>query len=154
MLMERMAPARTQRRRRVHWSFVIAGAAIVLAIIYLVVANTGATAEYYMTIGQLRSCTRCGAQTVRVAGIVANNSVVRETSTNTVHFVITEGAQTLPVVYGGVVPDIFRPGVQVVVEGHVTSGVFHAQNLLTKCPSRYQPTPPSGGSLISGTAGN
>ena len=51
---------------------------------------------------------------------------------------------TLPVVYKGLVPDIFAPGIQVVVEGHYVNGVFEASTLLAKCPSKFTsqiPTP-------------
>jgi cytochrome c-type biogenesis protein CcmE len=61
----------------VPWSFVIAGAAIGAAVIYLVLANTGTAAEYYMTIKELRACTSCATRTVRVAGVVAPGSIMR-----------------------------------------------------------------------------
>ncbi len=53
-------------------------------------------------------------------------------------FKIAGGGQTIPVVYRGTLPDIFKPGVQVVVDGHLaSSGVFQADQLETKCPSRF-----------------
>ncbi|NIQ00058.1 MAG: hypothetical protein GWM98_06255, partial [Nitrospinaceae bacterium] len=46
---------------------------------------------------------------------------------------------TLPVVYKGVTPDMFEGGREVVVEGTLgTDGVFHANTLLTSCPSKYE----------------
>jgi len=129
------------RKRKLHWSFLVAGLAVIGAIIYLVVANTGATAEYYMTINELRTCTSCQSQNVRVLGNVAPNSVVTNTETQVVHFTITQGAESLPVVYGGIVPDTFKSGLQVVVEGHMVNGVFQAQTLLAKCPSKFQAAP-------------
>jgi cytochrome c-type biogenesis protein CcmE len=138
--------ARRARGRKVPWGFVVAGVAIVAAIIYLVTANTGASAEYYMTIGELRSCTSCSAHAVRVAGTVAPNTVVRDDKTQVIRFSMADSGQMMPVVYSGVVPDIFRPGIQVVVEGHLVNGVFQAQNLLAKCPSKFQSaTPPASG---------
>lgn len=138
------------RRRRWPWSFLIAGIAIAGAVIYLVTANTSASAEYYMTIGQIRACSSCSARSIRVAGVVAANTVVKDPQTQTVRFTISDNTQTMPVVYGGVVPDIFRAGIQVVVEGKLgADGVFHAQNLLAKCPSKFQsatPPPASSGS--------
>jgi cytochrome c-type biogenesis protein CcmE len=48
------------------------------------------------------------------------------------------GAQQLRVSYRGVVPDVFGPDIEVVVEGKLTpAGVFEASTLLAKCPSRY-----------------
>ncbi len=135
------------RRRRWPWSFLIAGVAIAGAVIYLVTANTSASAEYYMTIGQIRACTSCSARSIRVAGVVAANTIVKDTQAQTIHFTISDNTQTMPVVYSGVVPDIFRAGIQVVVEGKLgPDGVFHAQNLLAKCPSKFQSaTPPASG---------
>jgi cytochrome c-type biogenesis protein CcmE len=133
-------------RKRLPWSFLIAAIAILAAIAYLVYANTQANAVYYMTVSELRSCTSfaCTTQSVRVAGVVQAGTIVRNDQTQTLHFVITQGAQTLPVVYSGIVPDIFRPGIEVVVEGHYPGhGVFQAQTLLTKCPSKFQAAPSS-----------
>lgn len=138
--------ASRSRRRKMRWSFVVAGIAIAGAILYLVLANTGASAEYYMTIGELRGCHDCSARVVRVAGNVVQNSIVKNDQTPVIHFSIqdTTAAAAMPVVYSGTVPDIFKAGIQVVVEGKLgPDGVFHAQNLLAKCPSKFQSaTPP------------
>ncbi|SRR5579875_750614 len=131
----------TPKKRAIRWSFVIAGLAIIGAVIYLVIANTGSSAEYYMTISELRSCSSCQTQTVRVLGTVRPSSIVMNDATQTVTFVITQGAQSLPVTYGGVVPDTLKSGLQVVVEGRLINGVFHAQTLLVKCPSKFQAAP-------------
>jgi cytochrome c-type biogenesis protein CcmE len=52
-----------------------------------------------------------------------------------------KGTTTVPVVYTGSVPDLFRPGRDVVVEGHLRNGVFVGTpgTLVTKCPSKYTP---------------
>jgi cytochrome c-type biogenesis protein CcmE len=52
-----------------------------------------------------------------------------------------KGTATVPVLYHGTVPDLFRSGRDVVVNGRLRSGVFVAQrnSLLTKCPSKYSP---------------
>jgi cytochrome c-type biogenesis protein CcmE len=51
------------------------------------------------------------------------------------------GTTTVPVVYRGTVPDLFRTGRDVVVDGRLRNGVFLAvpNTLVTKCPSKYQP---------------
>src|SRR5262249_59651523 len=92
-----------------------------------------------MTIPELKHCTTCVTQNVRVAGYVQAGSIVRDDRTQVVSFVIEDGKQTLQVTYKGVLPDIFRAGVQVVVEGNYSgSGPFQAQTLLAKCPSKFQ----------------
>lgn len=132
-------------RKRIPLSFILAGIAILGAIIYLVYANTQASAVYYLTVPELKHCSTCMARSVRVAGIVQSNSIQHDDQKQSVSFTIADSHQTLPVTYSGVVPDIFRPGVQVVVEGHYTgSGPFEAQTLLAKCPSKFQSaTPPA-----------
>jgi cytochrome c-type biogenesis protein CcmE len=52
-----------------------------------------------------------------------------------------DGTATVPVVYRGTVPDLFRRGREVVVEGHVVDGTLRAVpgTLVTKCPSKYAP---------------
>jgi cytochrome c-type biogenesis protein CcmE len=128
-----------RRRKRIPLSFFIAGIAILGAVIYLVYINTQTNALYYMTIPELKHCTSCVAQDVRVAGYVQAGSIVRNDRTQAVSFVIEDGKQTLQVTYKGILPDIFRAGVQVVVEGHYSgSGPFQAQTLLAKCPSKFQ----------------
>src|SRR5437870_9742683 len=108
----------SRRRKRLPLSFIIGGLAILAAVIYLVYANTQANAVYYMTVSELRNCSTCTTQSVRVAGVVQAGSIVRNDQSQLVHFVITEGGQALAVNYSGVVPDIFGPGIQVVVEGY------------------------------------
>ena len=52
-----------------------------------------------------------------------------------------QGSATVPVLYHGTVPDLFRSGRDVNVQGQVRNGVFVATpgTLMTKCPSKYQP---------------
>lgn len=139
-----MQPALTMpARKRIPLSFVLAGIAILGAVFYLIYANTQANAVYYMTVAELKHCTICTAQSVRVAGVVQAGSIVRDDQKQLISFVINDGKQSLPVAYTGVVPDIFRPGIQVVVEGHYSSqGAFQAQTLLAKCPSKFQSATP------------
>jgi len=138
-------PLKLERpRRRIPLSFLIAGAAILGAVGYLVFANTQATAMYYLTVSELKHCTTCTTQSVRVAGVVEAGSIVRDDAKQLITFVINDGNQTLPVTYSGIVPDIFRPGIQVVVEGHYSGqGPFQAQTLLAKCPSKFQSATPT-----------
>ena len=132
-----------RRRKRLPISFILGGLVILGAVIYLIYANTQANAAYYLTVSELKSCTTCGAQSIRVAGVVQAGSVVNNEQNQQISFVIADGGQSLPVVYSGIVPDIFGPGITVVVEGHYTgTGPFQAQTLLTKCPSKFQAATP------------
>jgi cytochrome c-type biogenesis protein CcmE len=77
--------------------------------------------------------------------VVQANTIVRDDASSRISFVINDGKATLPVTYSGVVPDIFRAGIQVVVEGKYSGkGAFQATTLLAKCPSKFQSaTPPA-----------
>ena len=135
-----------RRRHRLPWSFVVAGVLIAGAVGYLIFASTTATAAYYMTVQELRGCHTCVGKIVRIAGTVQTGSIARDDATQTIRFTIidsTDNKSTLPVTYSGVVPDIFRANVTVVIEGTLpASGVFNATTLLTKCPSKFQPATP------------
>ncbi len=74
----------------------------------------------------------------RVGGVVMNGSVKHDGLTT--HFVVTDTVKTVPVVYTGVLPDLFREGQGVVAEGRINShGVFVATQVLAKHDSRYMP---------------
>lgn len=137
-----LAPVSRPKRRKARWGFVIAGLAVVAAVIYLVVANTGTSAEYYMTIHELKTCSSCAGQAVRVAGFVSKAGVTQIDSAQAIQFDITDNTLAMPVVYRGIVPDTVRAGTQVVVEGHYSNGVFQATTLLAKCPSKFQAATP------------
>lgn len=131
-------------RKRIPLSFFFVAIAILGAVVYLVYANTQANAAYYMTVRELKQCTTCSLQTVRVAGIVQSGSIVRNDSQQQLQFTMADSGASMRVAYSGVIPDIFRPGIQVVVEGHYTDqGLFQAQTLLAKCPSKFQSATPT-----------
>lgn len=53
-----------------------------------------------------------------------------------------ESSETIPVVYKNLKPDMFAPGRDVIIEGEFSDGVLIANNLLTQCPSKYEPPSP------------
>jgi len=111
------------------------GAVLAACLGYLIFAATGSSAEYYQTISEMRSHPSNGD--VRVLGTVQDD-VARSDGGLHVRFTAAEGGQTMPVEYTGTLPDIFRPGMPVVVEGKMgADGVFRAKALQAKCPSRF-----------------
>jgi cytochrome c-type biogenesis protein CcmE len=105
---------------------------------YLIYAS-GGSAEYYLTVTELRSHT--GTGDVRVAGVVQDD-IQKSDGGLHVNFTEKDGTASMPVDYSGTLPDIFKPGITVVAEGKLGSdGVFHARTLLAKCPSRFSTTP-------------
>ncbi len=76
----------------------------------------------------------------RIGGLVEVGSVKRQASGLTVHFVVTDTAKSMPVVYTGILPDLFKEGKGVVAEGKLgANGVFTATQVLAKHDENYMP---------------
>ena len=119
--------------RTLRWA--VLAAVLAGCVGYLVYSATGSSAEYYVTISELRSHPPDGE--VRVLGTVQDD-IRRSDGGLHVDFSAGDSGVSMPVDYRGTVPDIFQPGIKVVVEGRLgQDGVFHAQSLLAKCPSRF-----------------
>ena len=109
---------------------------------YLIYSASGGSAEYYLTVSELRAQQQQQhSGDVRVAGVVQND-VVRSDGGMHVRFTEKDSTAAVLVDYTGPLPDIFQPGITVVAEGRLGGdGVFHARNILAKCPSRFATTP-------------
>ena len=99
------------------------------------------SAYYDLTVSELtKQESSIYGENVRVRGQVAPGSIEQEAVGRELKFTITDGEESLPVVYQGVVPDAFKVGNEVVAEGYLNSaGIFQANTILTKCPSKYVP---------------
>jgi cytochrome c-type biogenesis protein CcmE len=76
----------------------------------------------------------------RVGGLVETGSVQRDPNGLTVRFVVTDTAQTVPVSYTGMLPDLFQEGKGVVAQGKLgPDGVFMAEQVLAKHDENYMP---------------
>ncbi len=76
----------------------------------------------------------------RVGGLVEGGTVVRQKDALSVTFKITDGAESIPVTYKGILPDLFKEGKGVVAEGRVGSdGTFTASQVLAKHDENYMP---------------
>jgi cytochrome c-type biogenesis protein CcmE len=117
------------------WRWLALTGVVTVCLAYLVFSATSGTAEYYQTIAEVRSHPAGGS--VRVLGTV-QDGVSRSESGAEIRFTAADRGQMMPVVYRGTLPDTFKPGTQVVVEGTMApDGVFHATTLQGKCPSRF-----------------
>lgn len=119
---------------------VIASVAIAAALLYLVFVGMKDTMVFYYTVSEVAAQEEdLRGQPLRVAGNVVSGSIDSE-STNLVHrFLIEEGGQQLQVVYSGMPPDTFVDESEAVVEGTLgDDGVFQANFLMAKCPSKYE----------------
>ena len=76
----------------------------------------------------------------RIGGMVETGSVKRENDGLTVHFRVTDTAQTIPVTYTGILPDLFKEGKGVVAQGKLPpDGGFQATEVLAKHDENYMP---------------
>ena len=76
----------------------------------------------------------------RVGGMVEAGSLKRESDGLTVRFIVTDTAKTVPVVYKGMLPDLFQEGKGVVAQGKLgADGQFHADQVLAKHDENYMP---------------
>ncbi len=76
----------------------------------------------------------------RIGGLVEEGSVKRQSDGVTVNFVVTDTAKVIPVVYTGILPDLFKEGKGVVAQGKLSSdGTFRADEVLAKHDENYMP---------------
>ena len=75
----------------------------------------------------------------RVGGLVVNDSIMRQTGSLTMSFILTDNRNQLTVYYTGVLPDLFREGQGVVAIGKLNQNVFIADTILAKHDENYMP---------------
>lgn len=120
------------------------GVPIVIIAIGLLFFNAVRAGSYFYTVSELQSMGEAAyQQSIRVEGLVKAGSIKWEAQTRETRFVLEDEGNSnavLSVIYRGVVPDTFQPGVQVVAEGkYERDGTFVASNLIAKCASKYVP---------------
>jgi len=166
--MEQAIEARPKSGSRV--KFFIGGLLIISAIAYLIISSTKANAQYFYTIDELiaRGQSAVG-QNVRISGAVIGDSIQYDPQTLTVSFIVAnvpgdnkqieaEGGLAavlhnavvdpsrtrLQAEYVGPKPDLLRDEAQAIMTGYMgEDGVFYADELLLKCPTKYEEAVPS-----------
>ena len=150
--------------------FIIGGVLILAAVVYLIFSSTKANAEYFMTVDELKAKgTTMIGQDVRVSGAVVGDTIQYDAKTLTLTFdvaqvpgdqkevdaegglaavlhaaVIDPNRARLQIIYNGPEPDLLKNEAQAIMTGHLDSdGIFHADDLLLKCPTKYQQAVPN-----------
>ncbi len=120
--------------------YLIGGAVVLAAVIYLLYLSFGSSVSYYVTVSEFYD--RIGEledTNVRVAGVITDNSIDWDAEEVELKFTIIEGGENMPVVYNGAQPAGFKAGSNLLVEGkYGADGVFEATQLILKCPSKYE----------------
>ncbi|MBI2486088.1 MAG: cytochrome c maturation protein CcmE [Deltaproteobacteria bacterium] len=119
--------------------FILAIGVIALTLSYLVYGGVKEAKVYYLTVEELKERVPfVYKEKVRVSGKVVPGTI-RKDIDGSLEFQITDGKQTIDVQYRGIIPDVFRDGVEAIVEGLYTpENVFNANVLLAKCPTKYE----------------
>lgn len=106
---------------------------------YLVYTGVRDTMVYYLTVSEVvQKGPQSSDGALRMGGKVIEGSVVWDSKQLQLQFVVEDEKASLPVVYEGVVPDSFKPGREVIVEGTYTDGTFVATQIMPTCPSKYE----------------
>jgi len=93
---------------------------------------------FFFTPTQVAANEAPQGRTFRIGGMVQTGSVKREGVE--VRFIVTDTAKSIPVVYSGALPDLFREGKGVVAQGQLgADGVFRAREVLAKHDENYMP---------------
>ncbi len=127
----------TRKQRRLT---LIGGALAVLALAAFLVLNAlRDSIVFFSTPSSIAEKHIAPGQRFRLGGLVRVGSIVRGQNLN-VKFDVTDGSATVPVVYQGVLPDLFREGQGIISEGAIgPDGVFKADTVLAKHDETYMP---------------
>ncbi len=126
------------RHKRFAW---IGAGLLALGVAVALVLNAfQSNLVFFFTPTQVASNEAPHGRSFRIGGLVEAGSVVRDKDALTVRFRVTDTSKTIPVVYTGILPDLFREGKGVVAQGKIGSdGVFHASEVLAKHDENYMP---------------
>ncbi len=128
----------TPRQKRLTW--ILVGVSLVAAAVGLVLFALKNNVSLYFTPTQVYNKEAPQGRNFRIGGLVEAGSVKRENDGLTVRFNITDTAQTMPVIYKGILPDLFKEGKGVVAHGKLEAdNVFRAEEVLAKHDENYMP---------------
>jgi len=118
--------------------FIIAAVAGLAVAVGLVLNALENNVSLYFTPTQVFNNEAPHGRSFRIGGLVEEGSVKREADGLTVNFVITDRHKSIPVVYKGILPDLFTEGKGVVAQGRVEAdGVMRADEVLAKHDENY-----------------
>lgn len=150
--------------------FIIGGVLILAAVVYLIASSTQASAEYFMTINEVKAQGQSVVgRNLRVSGAVVGSSILYDPQTLTLTFevahvpgenreveaegglaaalhaaVLDPNRTRILVTYSGPKPDLLKNEAQAIMTGQFGSdGIFHADELLLKCPTKYEEAVPT-----------
>lgn len=120
---------------------VLVGAALVALIVAALLAMWGlrSQASFFYTPADIAAGRAHDGEAMRLGGMVERGSVQHLPDGVSIRFVLIDGKAQAPVVFRGIVPDLFREGSGAVAEGRLEKGTFVADTILAKHDERYMP---------------
>jgi cytochrome c-type biogenesis protein CcmE len=125
-----------KKKRRIQ--LVIIGAVMLAVATGLVGYGMRDGIEFFRSPSQLAEHPARDDERFRLGGLVEEDSVVRGDG-HQVRFTVTDGGASLPVVFSGILPDLFREGQGVITTGSLKDGVFVATEVLARHDESYMP---------------
>jgi cytochrome c-type biogenesis protein CcmE len=121
-------------------ALIMAGLAALAGAAALILTAFRSNLVFFYTPTQVAAHEAPQGRTFRIGGLVEAGSVHRQADGVTVRFTVTDTARSIPVLYTGILPDLFREGKGVVAQGQLgADGVFHAREVLAKHDENYMP---------------
>lgn len=140
--------------RQKRFLFIVAAVGLLAVAVGLVLNALNSNVSLYYTPTQVFNNEVPQGRSFRIGGVVEEGSVKRGASGIDVNFVITDLHKSVPVVYKGILPDLFKEGKGVVAQGKIgPDGVMHADEVLAKHDENYMP-PEAADALKKGEAAN
>ena len=121
-------------------AFIGTGLVVLAAAATLVLSAFQSNLVFFFSPSQVVAKEAPVERAFRIGGMVEGGSLKRQGDGLTVRFNVTDTAKTIPVVYTGILPDLFKEGKGVVAQGRLgPDGVFHATDVLAKHDENYMP---------------
>jgi len=119
---------------------IAAGVALIAIATALVLNAFQGNVVFFFSPSQVAAKEEPLETTFRIGGMVEKGSLKRQADGLTVQFIVTDTARSIPVVYTGLLPDLFKEGKGVVTQGKLgPDGVFRASEVLAKHDENYMP---------------
>ncbi len=128
------------KTRHKRMAFILVGLAGLGVAAWLVLNALNSNLALYISPTDVLAGDAPKGQTFRLGGLVVEDSLRREDDGLTVHFKVTDSANTIPVTFTGILPDLFEEGQGVVAQGKMQGEVFIASEVLAKHDENYMPT--------------
>jgi cytochrome c-type biogenesis protein CcmE len=133
------------RHKRI--AFIVAGLAALGIAAAFVLTAFQSNLVFFFSPTQVAAKEAPVDRTFRIGGLVENGTIKRQSDGLTVHFTVTDTAESIPVVFKGILPDLFKEGKGCVAQGRLgADGVFYADEVLAKHDENYMP--PEAGDAI------